>query len=181
MSDELLLVITEAGLAECISAKDKGLSLNLKYVSAGDSAYTPSAQQTALVNELQRVEFGEYIDLGDNQIRCVGKFSGELEFAIRELGFWTEAGTLFGVISAPDTTLNYKVKDGTCIQPLTLDLRALPSDAITIVVGTENINILIDLEMLMSATTFLRSQKIQITQAQMQMQLSEKIRKLENV
>lgn len=181
MSDEFQLVITKKGLDESISAKSKGINLNLKWVSAGDADYTPNADQTVLVNERQRVEFGEYIDLGNNQLRAVGKFSGELEYPIKELGFWTEGGTLFGVISAPNKTLNYKVKDGHCIQPLTLDLRALPSGTINVIVGTENLNILIDTEMMMDAVAFMRSQTIQTIQARTQMQLSEKLRKLETV
>lgn len=48
MSDQLKLVITRQGLDECISAKSKGISLNLKWVSAGDTAYTPNPDQTRL-------------------------------------------------------------------------------------------------------------------------------------
>lgn len=181
MSDQLKLVITRKGLDECISAKSKGINLNLKWVSAGDRAYTPNPDQTTLVNEIQRVEFGEYKDLGSNQLQAVGKFSGPQEYPVKELGFWLETGTLLGVISAPNTTLNYKAKDGHCIQPITLDLSALPSDTVTVVVGTENLNILIDTEMMMDAVAFVRSQVIQTKQAHMQMQLSEKLRNLEAV
>ncbi|USD30877.1 tail fiber protein [Pseudoalteromonas sp. SCSIO 43201] len=146
MSENLKLVITRAGLDECISAKEKGLKAELNYVSAGDRAYTPNPDQRALQNELQRVEFSEYKDLGTGQLQAVAKFSGPQEYAVRELGFWLASGTLLGVISAPNTTLNYKAKDGHCIQPLTLDLSALPSETVTVVVGTENLNILIEEE-----------------------------------
>ncbi|NRD72692.1 hypothetical protein HQQ94_05400 [Shewanella sp. VB17] len=152
MSDQLKLVITRQGLDECISAKSKGISLNLKWVSAGDTAYTPNPDQTRLKNEIQRVEFGEYKNMGRNQLQAVGKFSGPQEYPIRELGFWLDNGTLLGVISAPGTTLNYKPKDGHCIQPITLDLSTLPSDSVTVVVGTENLNILIDEEFTKMAT-----------------------------
>ena len=181
MSDELQLVITRKGLEECISAKSKGIHLDLKWVSAGDRAYTPNADQTTLVNERQRVEFGEYKDLGGNQLQAVGKFSGPEEYPIKELGFWLESGTLLGVISAPGATLNYKAKNGHCIQPITLDLSALPSDTVTVVVGTENLNILIDEEMMMGAVAFIRSQVIQTKQAHTQMKLSERLRNLEAV
>ncbi|ASA54672.1 tail fiber protein [Vibrio gazogenes] len=145
MSEDIIkLVITHKGLEECISAKAKGIKLSLKWVSAGDRAYTPNPDQATLQNELQRVEFGEYKDMGLGQIQAIAKFSGELEYPIRELGVWLESGTLLGVISAPDTTLNYKTKNGHCIQPFTLDLSVLPSDTVTVVVGMENFNILID-------------------------------------
>ncbi|QMV14732.1 phage tail protein [Vibrio spartinae] len=144
--DTIKLVITRKGLDECISAKAKGIQLSLKWVSAGDRAYIPSPDQATLQNELQRVEFGEYQDIGIGQVQAVAKFSGELEYPIRELGFWLESGTLLGIISSPDTTLNYKTKNGHCIQPVTLDLSNLPSDSVTVVVGMENFNILIDEE-----------------------------------
>lgn len=179
MSDQLKLVITRKGLDECISAKSKGINLNLKWVSAGDRAYTPNPDQTTLVNEIQRVEFGEYKDLGGNQLQAVGKFSGPQEYPVKELGFWLETGTLLGVISAPNTTLNYKAKDGHCIQPITLDLSALPSDTVTVVVGTENLNILIDTEMMMDAVAFMRSQTNQTKQALMLIKLSERLREQE--
>ena len=162
MSDQLKLVITHAGLDACISAKNKGIKVDLKWVSAGDRAYTPTANQTTLINEIQRVEFGEYKDMGSNQMQAVAKFSGAQEYAIRELGFWLESGILLGVISAPDTTLNYKPKDGHAIQPITLDLSALPSDSLQVVVGTENLNILIDEEFAKMAKAIVDTQHIQI-------------------
>ncbi|WP_051680916.1 phage tail protein [Vibrio rhizosphaerae] len=177
--DTIKLVITRKGLEECISAKAKGIQLSLKWVSAGDRAYTPNPNQTTLQNELQRVEFSEFKDIGGSQIQAVAKFSGPDEYPIRELGFWLEDGTLFGVISAPNTTLNYKARNGHCIQPFTLDLSALPSDTVTVVVGTENLNILIDTEMMMDAVAFLHSQVIQIKQGHTYMNMSERLRILE--
>nr|MBF4223221.1 phage tail protein [Vibrio anguillarum] len=64
---ELKLIITRRGLEAAISAKNKGLKAPLKWVSAGDSAYSPNAEQTSLVNEVARVEFGEYKDTGGAQ------------------------------------------------------------------------------------------------------------------
>ncbi|HGZ7337194.1 phage tail protein [Vibrio parahaemolyticus] len=147
MSDEgLKLVITRRGLDAAISAKEKGIKAALKWVSVGDAAYTPNKEQKVLQNELARVEFGEYKDTSGSSIQAAAKFSGPEEYAIREIGFWLDDGTLFGVISAPDTTLNYKAKNAHCIQPFTLNLSDLPSDSITVIVGTENLNILIDAE-----------------------------------
>lgn len=144
--DQLKLVITRKGLEECIGAKSKGIKAELKWVSAGDRAYTPNPEQSTLQNEIQRVEFGEYKDGAGATLQATAKFSGPQEYAIRELGFWLASGTLFGVISSPGTTLNYKPKDGHCIQPINLELSALPSNTVTVIVGTENLNILIDEE-----------------------------------
>jgi hypothetical protein len=164
MTDQLKLVITRKGLEECISAKSKGIKAELKWVSAGDRAYTPNPEQTTLQNEKQKVEFGEYKDGDGPMIQAVAKFSGEEEYPIRELGFWLESGTLFGVISAPNTTLNYKVKNGHCIQPITLNLSALPSNTVTVIVGTENLNILIDEEFIKMATAQVDTMHRQILQ-----------------
>lgn len=164
MSDSLSLVITRKGLNECISAKGKGIEARLKWISAGDRAYSPNPDQTTLVNEIQRVEFGEYKDTGAGQLQAVAKFSGPQEYPIKELGFWLETGTLLGVISAPNTTLNYKAKNGHCIQPITLDLSALPSDTVTVVVGTENLNILIDDEFTKMAVAQVQTMHRQILQ-----------------
>lgn len=147
MSDEgLKLVITRRGLDAAISAKNKGIKATLKWVSVGDAAYIPNKEQLVLQNERARVEFGEYKDTGGSSIQAAAKFSGSDEYSIREIGFWLDDGTLFGVISKPDTTLNYKAKDAHCIQPFTLNISDLPSDSITVIVGTENLNIMIDEE-----------------------------------
>ncbi|WP_100637277.1 phage tail protein [Marinomonas sp. ef1] len=175
MSDSLSLVITRKGLNECISAKGKGIEARLKWVSAGDRAYTPNPDQTTLVNEIQRVEFGEYKDTGAGQLQAVAKFSGPQEYPIKELGFWLETGTLLGVISAPNTTLNYKAKNGHCIQPITLDLSALPSDTVTVVVGTENLNILIDDEFTKMATAQVQTMHRQILQEFRLLDLEKKL------
>jgi hypothetical protein len=175
MSDSLSLVITRKGLNECISAKGKGIEARLKWVSAGDRAYSPNPDQTTLVNEIQRVEFGEYKDTGAGQLQAVAKFSGPQEYPIKELGFWLETGTLLGVISAPNTTLNYKAKNGHCIQPITLDLSALPSDTVTVVVGTENLNILIDDEFTKMATAQVQTMHRQILQEFRLLDLEKKL------
>ena len=176
MSDSLSLVITRAGLNECISAKGKGIEARLKWVSAGDRAYTPNPDQTTLVNEIQRVEFGEYKDTGASQLQAVAKFSGPQEYPIKELGFWLETGTLLGVISAPNTTLNYKAKNGHCIQPITLDLSALPSDTVTVVVGTENLNILIEDEFTKMAIAQVQTMHRQIQQEFRLLDLEKRLR-----
>jgi hypothetical protein len=175
MSDSLSLVITRKGLNECISAKGKGIEARLKWVSAGDRAYTPNPDQTTLVNEIQRVEFGEYKDTGASQLQAVAKFSGPQEYPIKELGFWLETGTLLGVISAPNTTLNYKAKNGHCIQPITLDLSALPSETVTVVVGTENLNILIEDEFTKMAVAQVQTMHRQIQQEFRLLDLEKKL------
>ncbi|HDZ3733617.1 TPA: phage tail protein [Vibrio harveyi] len=175
----LAVTITEQGLAECISAKEEGIQAWIKWISAGDRAYTPSPTQKTLQNEKQRVEISEYKDTGATSLQCTAKFSGDNEYPIREIGIWLSTGTLLGVISAPNTTLNYKAAKAHVVIPFTMDLSALPTGSLEVVVGVENINILIDTEMMMQAVAFVGSQTVQVKQAHTQMHLSERLRVME--
>ncbi|UJX32982.1 phage tail protein [Vibrio parahaemolyticus] len=148
----LAVTITEQGLAECISAKQNGIQAWIKWISAGDRAYTPSPTQKTLQNEKQRVEISEYKDTGETSLQCTAKFSGDDEYSIREIGIWLSTGTLLGVISAPNTTLNYKAAKAHVIIPFTMDLSALPSNSLEVVVGVENLNILVAEELCVMAT-----------------------------
>lgn len=175
----LAVTITEQGLAECISAKESGIQAWIKWISAGDRAYTPSPTQKVLQNEKQRVEISEYKDTGATSLQCTAKFSGDDEYSIREIGIWLSTGTLLGVISAPNTTLNYKAAKAHVVIPFTMDLSALPTDSLEVVVGVENLNIIIDTEMMMDAVAFAGSQETQVKQSLAHMKLADKIHKLE--
>ncbi|ELV8577924.1 phage tail protein [Vibrio vulnificus] len=176
----LAVTITEQGLAECISAKESGIQAQIKWISAGDRAYTPSPTQKMLQNEKQRVEISEYKDMSATSLQCTAKFSGSAEYSIREIGIWLSTGTLLGVISEHGTTLNYKAANAHVIIPFTMDLSALPTDSLEIIVGIENLNILIDEQMMSDAVAFTRSQKLQTKQLFAHMKLSDKMRQLES-
>lgn len=176
----LAVTITEQGLAECISAKESGIQAQIKWISAGDRAYTPSPTQKMLQNEKQRVEISEYKDMSATSLQCTAKFSGSAEYSIREIGIWLSTGTLLGVISERGTTLNYKAANAHVIIPFTMDLSALPTDSLEIIVGIENLNILIDEQMMSDAVAFTRSQKLQTKQLFAHMKLSDKVRQLES-
>lgn len=175
----LAITITSKGLEELISAKEEGIKGSLKWVSVGDESYEPDTGQVKLRSEMQRVEISEYKDTGPTSLQCTAKFSGPLEYAIREIAFWLSSGTLLGVISTPGTTLNYKAANAHVIQPFTLNLESLPTDSLEVIVGIENLNILIDTEMMMDAVAFASSQLNQVKQSHMLMQQGEKIRQLE--
>lgn len=175
----LAVTITEQGLAECISAKENGIQATIKWISAGDRAYTPSPSQKTLQSEKQRVEISEYVDTGPTSLQCTAKFSGVDEYSIREIGIWLSTGTLLGVISAPNTTLNYKAANAHVVIPFTMELSALPTDSLEVVVGVENINILIDEQMMSDAVAFTRSQSSQTKQLFAHMKLSDRIHQLE--
>ena len=158
---------------ECIAARDQGLSARLSHVSIGDVAHQPDPSLQALINERQRSEITQSVDIGGNQIQLAARFSGPEEFPIREIGFWLDTGTLLAIVSEPNRNLSFKTRDGTAIQPFTLDLSALPRDSVQVVVGTENLNILITGEMASIGTAFIQSCLSQIA-------LTQRISKLEN-
>ncbi|MES7612144.1 hypothetical protein U6Y73_12250, partial [Cutibacterium acnes] len=66
------------------------------------------------------------------------------------------------------------------MQWFTLNITALPSDSVTVVVGTENLNLILDAEFMESAASFMRLGAATIKQALWNLQLSEKIRALES-
>lgn len=173
------LTITKAGLQACINAKAKGIKLELRWMSVGDQAYTPSENQTALRNERQRTEFGRFTDNKSGQVQTVAVFRGEQEYAIRELGLWLSNGVLLGVASAPRETISYKAANGKALFPATLDLSVLPKDSVEILVSDENLNILFDKEMMMDAVAFMQTQLVATQQSYRQLVLSEKVRQME--
>ena len=167
---------TSAGLAELISAKNAGLKGAISHVAAGSSSYTPSATQTSLVSEQQRVPVSDWEELSLTQLRLGAVFDGDKEYEVREVGFYLETGTLLAVYSAPNTLLTYKSTSANWVQKFTLDISPLPTGSLTVVVGTENINPMMTEPMLTSATAFLISQTTQIKTAHQQLLLSEKLR-----
>ncbi len=138
---------TNAGLAELISARNQGLKGAIKFIAAGDRSYTPTAVQKALKHELQREEIQDWEELSPTQLRMGAVFKGNKEYEVREVGFFLESGTLLAVYSAPNTLLTYKSANASWLQKFTLDVSPLPSNSVTVVVGTENVNLLIGEEL----------------------------------
>ncbi|MGM6205347.1 phage tail protein [Vibrio parahaemolyticus] len=175
----LKLQFTEAGLAELISAKEQGIKGAISHLAFGDMAYTPNKSQTRLQREQERVEIADYQD-GGLSLRMAAVFSGEKEYAIREIGVFLSTGTLLGVYSQSGKTIGYRTPSVKVMQWFTLNITALPSDSVTVVVGTENLNLILDAEFMESAASFMRLGAATIKQAQWNLQLSEKIRALES-
>ncbi|TDF41891.1 phage tail protein [Alteromonadaceae bacterium M269] len=174
-----ILQITRAGLDECVSASRKDIQVRIKEISVSPISFTPSADATALPNEIARVEIAEFIDLGESTLQMVGAFKGEEQFEIGSIGYWLESGTLLAIASKPGEILNFKPAGGAAIQPFTVDLSALPKDSVTVEVGQQNLNILTTKETALSTLAFVRSQIVQVEQAHTHMQLQERIRQIE--
>lgn len=166
---------TRAGLGELISAKNKGIKGLIKWVAVGDQCYTPSVDQTRLRNELQREEISEFVELSPTQLKLVCAFRGDLEYTVGEIGYFLESGTLLAVYSIPNTALTYKSPSSSWIPRFTLDISPLPTDSITVVVGSDNLNILIEPEMMSDALAFIRSQTVQIRQSHNQIKVNDNL------
>jgi len=96
-----------------------------------------------LRDERQRVAIVDYEDLGERQLRMAALFDGDGEYEIGEFGFYLASGTLLAVYSVAGKLLTYKAAAARVLQKFTLDVSPLPADSVTIVVGSENLNLLL--------------------------------------
>lgn len=174
----LVLQFTTAGLAECIAAKDLGLKAEITHMAFGDVAFAPSKATKVLPGEKERVEINDYQDAGQN-LKMAGIFNGELEYSIRGIGIYLSTGTLLGTYSAPGTLIGYRTPAVRVVQWFTLNIDALPTNSVTVVVGVENLNLILDAELAEGSAAFMRQGARIVKNSHWNMQLSERIRKLE--
>nr|ASI38047.1 putative tail fiber protein [Pseudomonas fluorescens] len=153
MTDDItrLVRFTSKGLDEVLQAKNQGLKGEITHIAAGTDRYNPSGNETALRNERQRVAIVDYEDLGQRQLRMAALFDGDGEYEIGEFGFYLASGTLLAVYSVAGQLLTYKAAAARVLQKFTLDISPLPADSVTIVVGSENLNIFLAEEIAMLA------------------------------
>ncbi|WP_288854944.1 hypothetical protein [uncultured Pseudomonas sp.] len=154
MTDEItrLVRFTSKGLDEVLQAKNQGLKGEITHIGAGTGRYNPDGTEVALRDERQRVAIVDYEDLGERQLRMAALFDGDGEYEIGEFGFYLASGTLLAVYSVVGKLLTYKAAAARVLQKFTLDVSPLPADSVTVVVGSENFNILIAEELASVAT-----------------------------
>ncbi|MBH3398267.1 hypothetical protein I5S60_01670 [Pseudomonas fluorescens] len=149
MTDEItrLVRFTSKGLDEVLQAKNQGLKGEITHIGAGTGRYNPDGTEVALRDERQRVAIVDYEDLGERQLRMAALFDGDGEYEIGEFGFYLASGTLLAVYSVAGKLLTYKAAAARVLQKFTLDVSPLPAASVTVVVGTENLNILLTEEL----------------------------------
>ncbi|AZF35930.1 Phage tail fiber protein [Pseudomonas sp. R4-39-08] len=154
MTDEItrLVRFTSKGLDEVLQAKNQGLKAEITHIGAGTGRYTPDGTEVALRDERQRVAIVDYEDLGERQLRMAALFDGDGEYEIGEFGFYLASGTLLAVYSVAGKLLTYKAAAARVLQKFTLDISPLPADSVTIVVGGDNLNILLAEDIAVLAT-----------------------------
>ena len=74
------------------------------------------------------------------------------EYEIGEFGFYLSTGTLLAVYSVAGKLLTYKAAAARVLQKFTLDISPLPAQSVTVVVGSDNLNILLSEEIATLAT-----------------------------
>lgn len=131
------LLITDAGIAASIRAGELGISYKIAEISIGTEGYTPSKDQTALRNEVQRkpITRGEVIGLSQLHFETV--WDGKEAFKGKELGYWLDDGTLFAVDSRDGEVITYKQKDSVVTEACELNLATSTINNISVeLVGT---------------------------------------------
>lgn len=147
-----LIRFTAAGLAELVQAKNQGIKGEITHVAAGTGRYNPTGAETALKVEKQRVAVNDYEDLGAGSLRIAALFDGDLEYEVGEFGFFLSTGTLLGVYSQAGVLQTYKAATARILQRFTLNISALPTDSVTVVVGDNSLNLLVAEELAQLAT-----------------------------
>lgn len=109
MSQQFRTVTTNAGRNAVREALAQGKTVKLSHMSVGDgggSPVTPTSAMTALVNERFRAQINDIaLDPATPDLFTAELFIPQAEggFYIREVGLWTEDGTLFAVGNTPLT------------------------------------------------------------------------------
>ncbi|SFD14209.1 phage tail protein [Pseudoalteromonas denitrificans] len=169
------VVWTHQGLSSVVNANGQGLKLSITHVSAGDRSYSPDPNQTQLRNEKQKVMVGGGEVLDANQIRLSALFDGDLEFDVREIGFWSN-DILVAVHSMPNVSLHFKSARTKWVEVFILNVSVLPEQSVSFEVGINNANLFITPEIARIAHAGMIQGTSIITQAHQQMVLSERLR-----
>lgn len=159
----LKLQFTDVGLNRLVNAKGQGFKEAITHMAFGDSTQSGSRHSTALGNLKEKVAIADYQGDGNN-LRMAAVFEAPLEYAIREVGIYI-GDTLLGIYSTGSSeVLGYRTPDIKAIQWVTLNISALPTDSLTVTVGTENLNLVFDREFAQMAAAQINTMHRQIQQ-----------------
>lgn len=132
MPSTLNVIITNAGIAEVVNAQHTGTApVVLAQVGFGRGIYTPTADQTALHDEIKRVSTIAGGVVGDNIMHIQALDSGETAYAVYEIGVYTASGTLFAVYSQPIPIL-HKVANSSIMCVIDFVLSGVEPTAVTV-------------------------------------------------
>lgn len=129
------LKMTAAGLAELATADAQGLEIKLTHIALGTTDYTPTGAETSLRKEAQRepiIDYQKSASPDQVTLWIAARFAGELDYPIRELGIFTDAGTLFAIASMPGRYIGYKASGDVHVEQVGITISALPSQNLSI-------------------------------------------------
>jgi hypothetical protein len=143
MPDALRPIYTRAGLASVVREQADGLQAQVVAIAvgrgvvagAGRRGYEPAEDQTTLVAEMARLPILSAVRIGEVGflVRCVAPASPE--YPINEFGVVLSDGALLAIWSDPVAPLGYVTPYADIEIAFELDLRALPAQAVTVIVA----------------------------------------------
>ena len=141
MSTGLQPVITKAGLAAILTATKTGLAAEIGYIALGSVAYTPTADQKTLRNEIARFPISSGEKLSSTLLHLTAVADGTTGYWVREIGIFLKDGTLLAVWSHLTEALAYKAANIDLLLAYDLSLAALPADSVTITSTAAGLNL----------------------------------------
>ncbi|MFG0552141.1 phage tail protein [Pseudomonas sp. yb_9] len=132
MTTPLQPVITTAGLAAIWRADNTGVAAQITHIGLGTTAYTPAKTQTALRTRKGLYPISDGQRLSSTLLHLTAIADDNLEYWVREVGFYLADGTLLAVWSDPAVSLAYKSPNAQLLLAYDLSLSALPADSVTI-------------------------------------------------
>lgn len=104
------LVVTKAGLAAAMDAKEQNIKIKLTHIGFGTEGYTPTPDQIELKAEFLKEAF-QRSTITANQLHLEHSFKdADQAFEAKEIGYYLEDGTLFAVDSRDGEIISYKSK-----------------------------------------------------------------------
>ena len=125
------LIVTDAGIAEVINAEASGTApVKLTEVGLGSGQYTAATGQTALVNEVKRLDTTSGGGIGDNIIHVSVTDESSDTYTVHEIGVFTESGTLFAVYAQSQPIIQ-KASASWMMLSLDIALVGIPEASVT--------------------------------------------------
>lgn len=177
MSTGLQPVITKAGLAAILWATKTGLAAEIGYIALGSVAYTPTADQKTLRNEVARFPISSGEKLSSTLLHLTAVADGITGYWVREIGIFLKDGTLLAVWSHLTEALAYKAPNIDLLLAYDLSLAALPADSVTITGTAAGLNLTLA-ESLAAQATALIAEQLRTQQQQDRLVSQERLQRI---
>lgn len=132
MSTPLLPTMLEVGLNAIWRTSNDGVSAQITHIALGDTGYAPNQGQAGLRSERVRYPVADGKRISSHQVHLTALADGNVEFWVREIGFFLADGTCLAVWSDPLKPLAYKAPGVDLLLAYDLTLSAVPADSVTV-------------------------------------------------